>query len=427
MKACVTIALITLALGVAVAIGLTQETIALIAAYCLGMFLNTINSTFVGGLQGVQQMRRPAIWEITRSYVGVGLSLLVLVNGGTLVYFALVFNAAFAIPMVANGLSLWPAIRAHVVLDFELWREIVLGSVPFFLWSALLVFYGSIDIPLLKAFSGSETVGWYTLAFKWVGMPVFFAASVAQAFFPALSAQRMQVGPEYARTANRALHLVVLVATPAAVGIALIADDFLRLLYGTEFLRSVPLMQILALHIPIVGLDVVLGMVLITADKQRQWVYVGVAAAIFNPALNMIAIPWSERLWDNGAIGAAMVTVLTEMLLMAGAISLRPAGVLDGATARLLLRIVAASGAMVPVVLAVGSQPLPVQILAGVLAYGVASRALGTVSLEDVRRSIGGPLGRRRHQNERLGNERNVGIREARHRSSENRQVDANR
>ena len=72
-------------------------------------------------------------------------------------------------------------------------------------------------------------------------------------------------------------------------------------------------------------------------------------AAIFNPLLNLAAIPLTVQWFDNGAIGAATITVLTEVVMMIGAIYLRPAGVLDRPTARLLVRIVAASAAMVPV------------------------------------------------------------------------------
>ena len=96
-----------------------------------------------------------------------------------------------------------------------------------------------------------------------------------------------------------------------------------------------------------------------------------------------------------GAIGAAAVTVLTELLLMVGAIRLRPQGVLDRATTQVLLRVVIASVAMAPVVLALGSTPLEVQVVAGALVYGLVSFALGTISLHDVR-SWGHSLGRER-------------------------------
>jgi O-antigen/teichoic acid export membrane protein len=398
MKFFFTTALIALAIGLAVVLGYEEQVVVLIAIYCGGMLLNTLNSTLVGGLQGIQQMRRPALWDVVRSYVGGAIGLFVLINGGTIVQFALAFNLACAIPLVANFLFLRPTLRLHRRIDFPLWRQILVGGVPFFIWSALLVVYGTIDIPLLEAFTNNETVGWYALAYRWVSMPVFFASTVATAFFPAFSSQSVKIPREFANTANRALHLVALIATPAAIGIAVIASNFLSLLYGSEFQGAVPLMRILALHIPIVGIDIILGSVLVAADKQRQWVYIGVIAAIFNPLLNLFAIPVTVNLFDNGAIGAAIVTVLTEVIMLIGAIALRPAGVLDGATARLLLRIVAASVVMVPVVLALNGTPLAVQILAGAATYGVASIALGTVSIDEIRRMTGGVLGRRRQE-----------------------------
>jgi O-antigen/teichoic acid export membrane protein len=385
MKVFVTTVLIAVAIGLAAVAGFAEETVLLIVVACVSMLFNVLNSTIVGGLNGLQRMRGPAMWDVARSYVGGGLGILVLLNGGSILEFAVVYALAAAIPMIANGVQLLPQLRSREKLDVGLWRKIAVGGVPFFVWSALLVVYGTIDIPLLEAFSGNQAVGWYTLAYRWVSMPAFFAASVATAFFPALSADSVSVPYEFVRKANRALHFVALVATPAALGIALTASGFIDLLYGPEFHNVIPLMWILAVHIPIVGVDIVLGAVVAAADRQRQWVIVGVVAAVFNPLVNLAAIPLSDRYFGNGAIGAAVVTVLTELILLAGALVLRPRGVLDGATARTLGRIVLASLSMVPVLLVLRPAPLGLQIVAGIATYGVASLALGTVSRHDVR------------------------------------------
>ena len=204
----------------------------------------------------------------------------------------------------------------------------------------------------------------------------------------------MTVSRDFTDMANRALKLVVFVATPAAVGMALVADSFLSLLYGAEFQQAVPLIRLLALQIPILGIDIVLASVVIAADRQRQWVAVSVAAAVFNPLANLVAIPVSEQAFGNGAIGAAVVTILTEVMLLVAAVAMQPSGVLDRPTTTTLLRMVAASAAMVPVVLALGSTPLAVRIVAGVVTYGVASLALRTVSMDEVRRIRARPVAR---------------------------------
>ncbi len=398
MKMIMTGILICVALGLGAILGFEQTTMMLVGAYCIGMIFNSFGITIGAALTGLQQMAGPARWNIIQCYVGGLGSLIILANHGSLLAYALLFNISFAIPIPANLRRLWPHLRGNHAIEVRLWKEILKGGLPFFVLASLLVVYGTIDIPLLQAFTGSEQVGWYALAYRWVGVPAFFAAAVAGAYFPALSAEGLRMTPTFADLANRAVRLVVFVATPAAIGIALIAGPFMTLLYGPEFQNAVPLLRILALHIPIVSLDIILGSVVIAADRQRSWVMVSVAAAIINPLLNLAAIPLTQRLFHNGAIGAAIITVLTELILMVGAIALRPAGVLDKTTINTLVRVAFASLAMVPVVLALGSAPLAVLILAGVVTYAAASLALRTISVQEIKDLVGGYLGRGRRK-----------------------------
>jgi O-antigen/teichoic acid export membrane protein len=388
MKLALSFLLATIALVLAKVLGYHGELLLLIGAYCLSMILNTLNNVLTSSFMGLQRMGRPALLEIVRGFVGAALGLAVLLNGGSIVAYSLAFSLAATIPLVVNFLTLWPELRPCRTIDVHLWKRILVGGVPFFLWSAILAFYATIDIPLLRALSGDQTVGWYAVAYRWVSMPAFFAASVGAAFLPALSAHGVEISATFVRMANRALHLVAFVATPAAIGIALIASEFISVLYGGQFHESVPLMRLLALHVPIVGIDIILGSVLIASDKQRQWVLVGLAAAIFNPLANLVAIPLADRAFGNAAIGAATITVATELLMLVGAIFLRPTGVLDRRTVGLLGRIVVASLTMVPVVLLLQWAPLAIQVAAGAATYAAMSLALGTFTLVEVRREL---------------------------------------
>ena len=389
MKLCLALVLAGLALAVGASLGLSHTMLFLIGAYSAGMVINAVGTTVGAALSGLQLIADLAKWNIVQCYVGGIAGVLILLGHGSVIAFAIAFNLAFLIPIPFNLRRLWPYLVGNRTIEPRLWPTIMKGGFPFFILAGLLVVYGTVDIPLLHALSGSEEVGWYSLAYRWVSVPAFFAASVATAFFPALSAEGAELTPAFSSLANRATRIAVLVATPAAVGIALVADPFLTLLYGSEFHRSVPLLQILAIHIPIVSLDIVLGSVVMAADRQRQWVVISVIATIFNPLLNLVAIPQSQRLFDNGAIGAAVVTVLTEVILLVGGIALRPQGVLDRTTVNGLLRIMLASSAMIPVVLLIRDAPLAAQIAAGAATYAVASLLLRTVSIDEVRGWVG--------------------------------------
>jgi O-antigen/teichoic acid export membrane protein len=387
LKFVLTTSLLVIGFGLAFALGFSDTMMVLFAAFSIGLLINVVGLTIGAALTGLQQMVNLAKWNMLQGYVGGLGSLLILVNGGPLWAYALFFNLAFLIPIPANLRRLWPYLRESHAIDVRLWLEILRGGLPFFVLAALIVVYGTIDVPLLQAMTGSEEVGWYALAYRWVSVPAFFAATVAGVVFPALSAEGAKVSPAFITLANRAVRIVVFVATPAAVGIALIAEPFLTLLYHGEFQNAIPLLRILALHIPIVGFDIVLGCVAMASDRQRNWVIVSVGAALFNPLLNLVFIPQSQRLWGNGAIGAAIVTVLTEVILMVGAIGLRPKGVLDKVTVNNLLRIVLASATMIPVVLSLDGAPLGIQVAAGMVAYALASFALRTISISELKHS----------------------------------------
>jgi O-antigen/teichoic acid export membrane protein len=163
---------------------------------------------------------------------------------------------------------------------------------------------------------------------------------------------------------------VIFVGAPAAAGIALVAPTMLGLLYPPDFEHAVAPLRILALHIPFVAMDMILGIALVARDRQKQWLAVGCIAAVFNPIVNLAAIPFSERVFSNGAIGAATVTVATEGLMMAGAIILRPKGVLDRPTGGFLGRCLLAAACILPLGLLLQGAPLILQIAIGVITCG---------------------------------------------------------
>ena len=131
---------------------------------------------------------------------------------------------------------------------------------------------------------------------------------------------------------------------------------------------------------------------MIAVDRQRIWTLTACGAAALNILLNLFAIPLTDHLWGNGAIGAAVVTVTTEVFMMVCALVLRPAGVMDRFTVSFAVRCVVASVAMIPAVLVFSSGGVFVEVAVGMMVYAVASIALGTISLKGLRSGINGRI-----------------------------------
>ena len=103
-------------------------------------------------------------------------------------------------------------------------------------------------------------------------------------------------------------------------------------------------------------------------------------AAVFNPAMNLVLIPLAGRAVHNGAVGAAIVAVATELLILAGALRLVPAGAVTPSLAWTITRIGLAGGALAAVVVLLRLLPVPLAAGAGGVTFVGAATAFGVLS-----------------------------------------------
>jgi hypothetical protein len=140
----------------------------------------------------------------------------------------------------------------------------------------------------------------------------------------------------------------------------------------------------LVIQQPFMATDMIFGTALAALKKERRWLCVALAAAVFNPAVNLVAMPLFQTRFHNGAIGAAIVEIATELLMFAGALTLLPRGTIDSETISRAARSVAAGAVVFSVASCVRVWSLPAAVLAGSLSYVIACALLRLVKLSDV-------------------------------------------
>ena len=119
------------ALGLAYALGNRGQTLLLIAIGCAGMLPYLLSEVFFGGLTGMQRIARPAMWQVVQTYFPTVGGILVLELGGGVVPFTdRDEQRASLIPMTATAFMVRPFVRGHRVVDFRLWRLLVVGGAP---------------------------------------------------------------------------------------------------------------------------------------------------------------------------------------------------------------------------------------------------------------------------------------------------------
>ncbi|MBF6590445.1 MAG: flippase [Ktedonobacterales bacterium] len=351
--------------------------------------LTALTATCVGTLAGFQIMRIPAFVNLFSVAVSAVLLLISISFHAGLD----VFVATALIGQVLGFLVIltYTLRKIHLLpqIDPTLWRAIIFGGLPFFSWSLVLLFYSQISVSMLKIIAGNTVVGWYGAANRIVGIPVFLPSIVIIAILPALSQERTADSPRFRELASRSLRLVALIGIPAAVGMVMLASQLTALLrFPSSFAQVGPIIAILAINIPLVAIDMVLGTVLIALGRQKAWACVGIIAALVNPGANLWAIPYTQRVYGNGAIGAAGVMVLTELVMFAGAMILRPRAIFTRWDVWYIVRCLFAAGVMVPAVLALAQTTSISTVSAvgyGMLVYAMAAYTLQVVRNEDLR------------------------------------------
>lgn len=354
------------------------------------------SSTCAAALAGLQIMRPPALIGLVSAMCGTTLMVVAMMQHRGLLVFGAIGLVTQVGTLIAFLIYTQRVIGLEPHIDVRLWRTIVIGGMPFFTWAVVLLFYGQIDIMMLKVMVGDAAVGWYSAASRIASIPVFLPTIVITAILPALSREHDYNSPRFRELASRSLRLVMAAGIPAAAGTIMVAGSLVPLLrFPASFNQMGPLIAILALNMPMIALDMVLGTILIALGRQRAWTGIGIISAFFNPLANLWAIPFTQHAFGNGAIGAASVTLATEIVMFTGALFLKPRSVFTWGDVFYIIRCLLAAGVMVPAVWALSAQFSAYSrmgaLLAvgyGVVIYAMAAYMLQVITNDDLKRLI---------------------------------------
>jgi O-antigen/teichoic acid export membrane protein len=202
-------------------------------------------------------------------------------------------------------------IRSSVKRLVSMVRE----SVSYWAFGLFFMIYLWIDAAMLSLLTNSTVVGWYGVPTKLFQTMMFVPVILSTAWLPRLVSAFEESPQQLHRLSRKPIELVLLLGLPIAGAIAAAAGPIVHVLYGAAYGNSVPVMVILGLCIPPMYLNIMFGQVLTAAKRQTVWTWAMVGATVVNPAANAVLIPVTQARFHNGAIGAAISLLVTELLI----------------------------------------------------------------------------------------------------------------
>jgi O-antigen/teichoic acid export membrane protein len=359
----------------------------LLFAALLSMIITPAQTVLLSSFRGREQHKNYA-WFNAAGVVGgqVG-GVIALFLGADVVVYAAILGGAIIVATV-GGWKLSGLRPSLPITTRELYREsreFIWGGLSFLTWNLTLSITSGIDRVLLGMFVPVGEVGWYAAAYRIIAIPIFIPTLIATPLFPALS-RSVHEPATVRRTIASSVRVVLQLVVPLSAGIIVLAPAIPSLLgWPADFENSVPLLALLSLQLPIIGIDMMFGVVLMAIGRQGAWATVGILAAVLKIALNLVAIPLFESQTGNGAVGASIVTLVSELFMFVGAIVLVPKHLIDWRIALDIGRMALAGAAIV----VVGSLLLPFGLVfavaGGGIAYFASAFVLRALTMDDVR------------------------------------------
>jgi Na+-driven multidrug efflux pump len=105
------------------------------------------------------------------------------------------------------------------------------------------------------------------------------------------------------------------------------------------------------------------------SGRQGRWAAVQFGCVIISAVADALLIGWFQTHAGNGGLGVCVASVISELLMVAGALLLVPQGVLDAALLRVLRKPALAGAVMIAVGLLAGRYTALVGAVAAVASY----------------------------------------------------------
>ncbi len=339
------------------------------------------------GLQAVEKMQYLAYADIlTKTCVSLVSVVLVLIG------FRAIGLLTLTVGVLAMVLILhirW--MRSNFTINWkvgvnDLW-SLTKGSLPYLGFALFFTFYLWIDSMMLSVMTPERVLGWYGLPTKLFGTLMFVPVILSTAWLPRLTAAYLKGDEALWEAARGPLQIVVALSLPICVGVVLVSTHLIQFLYGPDFDQAVPVMIALALCVPAMYLNIMVNQVLIARHQQMLWTKAMALACVINPVSNLFLIPYFQNTRGNGAIGAGISLLLTEVVLAAIGVAV-VRGVFNRVFFERITRAAIATTGMGLAVLAARSFGLGPAILVGLVVYPILAMALRILSREEVAQLI---------------------------------------
>ncbi len=359
--------------------GLSRETQMIIGLLSLTLFPSAFSGTVTALFQAFERHEVPAVLNLLTN---IGSALLRV--GALALGWGVVGVAGGALGgSLISGMLFFVALRrafpnlrlrgSHGAL-----RPLLSEGWPLLVNSLLINVFFRFDTLIIQAFQGAAALATYNVAYKYVNLTQIIPPVVVNAIFPLLSRRAVNDRAGMLRAYGGTLRMLMLIAFPVAMGMAVLAGPLVGGLSGAEYLPGGAwALAITIWYLPGSYINGLAQYVVVALGRQRVITKAFVITAVFNLLLNLALVPLF------GYLAAAAITIASEAVLFWPLYRVLKAEGVAPQLLPLLLRPALAALAMGAAMWLALQVHLVLAVLVALPVYGGTLWLLGTFTAED--------------------------------------------
>jgi len=278
----------------------------------LPLLFGMLNSSFVTVLQARLRMGRAVVGDVVgRAASLAAVGLVVALDLG---FYAVMGTAAVGalVTAVVTMLLTRRLVALRPRSEPAEWRRLLVAALPLGVALAVNELYFRADTLIISLYEPYDELGLYTLAYRMLELTLVFGTVFLTTTFPLLSQAVTNDEPRARRMLQLSTELFVALGVPLVAGGLVLAPELVKLAAGSDFEGASTPLRILLGAGALAWVNGVFGYALIAKDRQLSALWLNVTALVFNVALNLALVP------VYGIVVAAVVTLASELLILAG-------------------------------------------------------------------------------------------------------------
>lgn len=193
-------------------------------------------------------------------------------------------------------------------IDISFGFQLLKSAKTFALIVILATIYSRADILILSKIKGTNDVGIYSAAFRFIAAAQLLLASFSNSLYPHLTKVYQQSANRFKFICSEVIKRLVSLVAPFIILAVLLAEHIITFIFGSEFKDSIAVFQILTLSLFPFAFITVGDYILLSSHNQRLDLKINLYSVICIVTLNLVLIP----VW--GTMGAAIAMLSSTVI-----------------------------------------------------------------------------------------------------------------